>query len=63
MLGDGTPAVSSHDAFLRYRPSEMPQANGHALGNSNVVKADVLFGFLRDCVLPKLIRKSAEPSR
>jgi hypothetical protein len=57
ILGDGTPAVSSYDAFLRTRPSQMPYAAGHSIGNSNVVKTDVLFGFLRDCVLPKLIQK------
>lgn len=48
----GLPAVSSHDAFLRYRPSQMPNAGTHSVGNSNVVKADVLFSFLRDRVLP-----------
>jgi hypothetical protein len=31
----------------------MPNADGHALGNSNQVKADVLFGYLRDRVLPR----------
>jgi GDSL-like lipase/acylhydrolase family protein len=57
ILGDGTPAVSSYDAFLHTRPSQMPYAAGHSIGNANVVKTDVLFGFLRDCVLPKLIQK------
>ena len=52
VLSNGTPAVSSHGGFLRYRPSEMPQAGGHAIGNPNVVKAAVLFEFLRDRVLP-----------
>jgi len=47
----GLPAVSAHDAFLRYRPSQMPMAGGHSIGNSNAVKADVLFAFLRDRVL------------
>jgi hypothetical protein len=47
----GTPAVSSHNAFLRYHPSEMPQAGSHALGNANEIKATVLFEFLRDRVL------------
>src|SRR5206468_1085433 len=51
IVSDGTPAVSSHDAFLRYRPSQMPNAIGHSLGNANAVKADVLFEFLRDRVL------------
>jgi hypothetical protein len=58
ILGEGTPAVSSYDAFLRTRPSQMPIASGHSLGNANVVKAEVLFGFLRDCVLPALLRKA-----
>ena len=63
ILGDGTPAVSSYDAFLHTRPSQMPNAAGHSLGNANVVKAGVLFDFLRESVLPTLIRKAAEPSR
>jgi hypothetical protein len=62
IMGDGTPAVSSYDAFLRVRPSQMPIAGGHSIGNANVVKAEVLFGFLRDRVLPALIRKAAAPS-
>ena len=48
ILSDGTPAVSSHDAFARYRPSQMPEASAHSIGNSNALKADVLFQFLRD---------------
>ena len=48
----GLPVVSPHDAFLRYRPSQMPNASGHSVGNANAVKADVLFAFLRDRVLP-----------
>jgi hypothetical protein len=55
ILGEGTPVVSSYDAFLHMRPSQMPNAAGHSLGNANAVKADVLFGFLRDRVLPDLI--------
>ena len=54
-MGDATPAVSVYDAFRRLRPSQMPDAAGHALGNANVVKADVLFRYLRDAVLPPLI--------
>ena len=53
VLGDGTPAVSAYDAFRHVRPSQMPSAAGHALGNSNVVKADVLFSFLRDELFPR----------
>ena len=58
ILGDGTPAVSAYDEFLHLRPSQMPAASGHSIGNSNVVKADVLFGFLRDSVLQPLIQKA-----
>lgn len=57
LLGEGTPAVSSYDAFLHTRPSQMPIAAGHSIGNSNVVKADVLFGFLSERVLPKSLRR------
>lgn len=55
VLGNGTPAVSTTREFLHYRPSQMPLAGGHALGNSNRVKADVLFEYLRDRVLPPLL--------
>jgi hypothetical protein len=55
VLSDGTLAVSSHDAFLRYRPSQVPNAGTHSLGNANDVKAGVLFDFLRDHVLPPLV--------
>jgi hypothetical protein len=48
LLGDGTPAISCYDAFLHVRPSQMPNAGAHTTGNSNAVKADVLFEFLRD---------------
>ena len=55
VLGQGTPAVSTTRAFLHYRPSQMPAASGHSLGNANRVKADVLFEFLRDHTLPALV--------
>ncbi len=55
ILGQGTPVVSPTRAFLHYRPSQMPVAAGHSLGNSNRVKADVLFEFLRDETLPALL--------
>jgi len=55
ILGRGTPAVSSWREFLYYRPSQMPAAAGHSLGNSNVVKAKVLFEFLSAGVLPPLL--------
>jgi len=59
VLGEGTPVVSSYDEFLHRRPSQMPSASGHAIGNSNAVKADVLFAFLRDRVLPPLLPAGA----
>ena len=51
VTGNGTPVVSSYDAFLHVRPSQMPNARAHAIGNANRVKAEVLFEFLRDRVL------------
>jgi hypothetical protein len=50
-LARDVPAVSTYDAFRRYRPSQVPEATGHSLGNANRVKADVLFEFLVDQVL------------
>ena len=55
VLGKDTPAVSSWPEFLYYRPSQMPAASGHSLGNANLVKAQALFNFLRDKVLPPLV--------
>jgi GDSL-like Lipase/Acylhydrolase family len=52
ILGDGAPAVSTYDEFRHLRPSQMPFASEHAIGNSNLVKARVLFDFLRREVLP-----------
>lgn len=49
------PTVSCHDTFLHVRPSQMPGANGHSIGNSNAVKADAFFTFLRDSVLPAAV--------
>ena len=60
ILRDGTPAVSSYDAFLHMRPSQMPNAAGHSIGNANVVKGNVLFEFLCGSVLPALMRKTPE---
>jgi len=54
-LGRDTPAASSWGEFLYYRPSQMPAAAAHSLGNSNLVKAKALFEFLRDRVLPPLL--------
>lgn len=55
VLGEGTPVVSSTRAFLHYRPSQVPGAVGHSIGNANRVKADILFDFLRARVLPPLL--------
>ena len=70
ILGDGTPAVSCYEAFLHLRPSQMPNARAHAIGNANVVKADVLFEYLRRRVLPpppptpaRAVAVSSMPSR
>src|SRR5439155_26258974 len=54
VLSEGTPAGTAFDEFLHYRPSQMPFANGHTMGNSNLVKAQALFGFLRDAVFPAI---------
>lgn len=55
ILGRDTSAVSIWREFLYYRPSQMPGAAGHSLGNANLVKAQVLFDFLRVFVLPPLV--------
>jgi hypothetical protein len=47
-----TPALSTFDTFLRRMPSQMPAARGHAIGNSNMAKAEILFEFLRDETFP-----------
>ena len=57
ILGRGTPAVSSWREFLYYRPSQMPGAASHSLGNANSVKAQALFAFLRDRVLTPLLQQ------
>ena len=62
VLGTGVPAISSYEAFLRVRPSQMPMATAHAIGNSNDVKADVLFQYLRDHVLPEALA-ATQPAR
>lgn len=45
-LSRGAPTLSTYDAVRRHRPSEMPDAHAHALGNVNRLKADLLFAFL-----------------
>ena len=59
MMGEGAPAVSPYEAFRHTRPSQMPDAGGHSLGNANAVKAEVLFAHLRDVVLPGLTQPRA----
>jgi hypothetical protein len=49
-LAQGTPAISTVREFLHYRPSQMPLADAHSIGNSNRVKADVLFRFIKQQV-------------
>ena len=51
-FSDGVPTVSTYEELRHRRPSQMPNACCHAIGNTNLVKAEVLFGFLRDRVLP-----------
>lgn len=55
VLSAGTPVASSTRAFLHYRPSQMPGAGLHSIGNANRVKADALFHSLRSGVLPPLL--------
>jgi len=51
LMARDTPAVSVYDEIGHYRPSQMPLAKGHSIGNTNRVKADVLFDYLK----PRLI--------
>ena len=60
VLGQGTPVVSTVRDFLKFRPSQMPGASAHAVGNANRVKADVLFEFLQSQVLPGLLPAPSE---
>ena len=59
VMGRGVPAISSFAAFLPLRPSQMPNAGGHSLGNANWVKASVLFAYLQTSVLPPLMAVAA----
>jgi len=47
LFGNGTPAVSAYPEFLRVKPSEMPLAEAHAIGNANQLKAEVLLDHLK----------------
>jgi lysophospholipase L1-like esterase len=55
VLGAATSVVSSHDALARYRPVDMPGATEHSLGNTNLVKAQVLAEFLEQQILPSAL--------
>jgi len=59
VLGRGTPAASSTREFFHYRPSQMPAAGAHAIGNSNLVKAEALASYLEQQVLPPLLPAAA----
>lgn len=50
----GTPTLSAYPAFLRVRPSQMPRAEAHAIGNANQLKAEALFAYLRDTLSEEL---------
>lgn len=47
LFSAGTPAVSAYPAFMRVKPSEMPLAEAHAIGNANQLKAEVLLEHLK----------------
>ncbi len=57
LLSQGTPAVSSLDAFFHTLPSQMPGSSAHSFGNANVVKAEVIFNYLKDSLLTSLLDK------
>ena len=48
LFSDGVPTVSAYREFLLVKPSEMPQAEAHAIGNSNLLKAEILLKGLRE---------------
>ena len=52
VFSEGTPTVSTYDELRHRRPTQMPNSCCHAIGNTNMVKAGLLFEFLRDRVLP-----------
>jgi hypothetical protein len=51
-FSEGAPTVSTYDELRHRRPSQMPNACCHAIGNTNLVKADVLFNYVRDRMPP-----------
>jgi hypothetical protein len=54
-LAQAGDVVSCYDAFMHTRPSQMPLAASHSIGNSNDVKAEALFMYLSDRILPPLL--------
>jgi len=52
----GTLVVSSYEEFKKYRPSQMPMANWHSLGNTNWVKASLLFDVVQGYLPARLPR-------
>jgi hypothetical protein len=53
----GTPTVSAYTAFLHVKPSQMPRAEAHAIGNANQLKAETLFEYLRGVLPEELSRR------
>ena len=56
----GTPTVSAYPAFLHVRPSQMPRAEAHAIGNANQLKAETLFEYLRGRLSAELPARADE---
>lgn len=54
VMGESTPVFSVFDTFLHRRPSQMPEAKAHAIGNANLTKAEALFAYLKDRVFPAI---------
>lgn len=55
LFTDAGPTVSAYPAFLHTKPSEMPLAEAHAIGNANQLKAETLSAYLQETVLPSLL--------
>jgi hypothetical protein len=54
VMGDGTPIFSVFDTFLHRRPSQMPGATAHSIGNANMTKAEALFAYLTTELFPRV---------
>lgn len=55
IFSEGTPVVSAYPAFLHVKPSEMPLAEAHAIGNANQLKAETLAQYLTSELLPPIL--------